>query len=94
MELRKLRDLTNATVVAKITYLALNVTNLEIKEAFELMMKSGTPDPKDFKYAVPDYNGIVRSVWSVLVPEKRDANLTQLNVSVLEVSASSNSTIC
>jgi hypothetical protein len=55
-ELRKLPDLTNATAVAKITYLALNSTNPEVKEAFELMMKGGTPDPKDFKYTVPSWN--------------------------------------
>jgi hypothetical protein len=55
-ELRKLPDLTNATAVAKITYLALNSTNPEVKEAFELMMKGGTPDPKDFTYTVPNYN--------------------------------------
>jgi len=55
-ELRKLPDLTNATAVAKITYLALNATNPEVKEAFELMIKGGTPDPRDFTYAVPRYN--------------------------------------
>jgi len=55
-ELRKLPDLTNATAVAKIAYLALNATNPEVKEAFELMIKGGTPDPRDFKYPVPDYN--------------------------------------
>jgi len=55
-ELRKLPDLTNATAVAKITYLALNATNPEVKEAFELMIKGGTPYPGDFKYPVPDYN--------------------------------------
>jgi len=55
-ELRKLPDLTNATAVAKITYLALNATNPEVKEAFELMIKGGTPDPRDFGHSVPDYN--------------------------------------
>lgn len=55
-ELRKLPELTNATAVAKITYLALNATNPEVKEAFELMIKGGTPDPRDFSYAVPSYN--------------------------------------
>jgi len=55
-ELRKLPDLTNATAAAKITWLALNATNPEVKEAFELMIKGGTPDPKDFKYSVPNYN--------------------------------------
>jgi hypothetical protein len=34
-ELRKLPELTNATAVAKITYLALNATNPEVKEARE-----------------------------------------------------------
>jgi hypothetical protein len=55
-ELRKLPDLNNATAVAKITYLALNATNPEVKEAFELMMQGGTPSPSDFQYSVPLYN--------------------------------------
>ena len=55
-ELRKLPDLKNATAVAKITYLALNAKNPEVKEAFELMMKGGTPVPRDFKFTVPNYN--------------------------------------
>jgi hypothetical protein len=55
-ELRKLPDITNATAVAKITYLALNATNPEVKEAFELMIRGGTPDPKYFAYKVPEYN--------------------------------------
>jgi len=55
-ELRRLPDLTNVTAVAKIAYLALNATNPEVKEAFELMIKGGTPDPKEFSYAVPNYN--------------------------------------
>jgi hypothetical protein len=38
-ELQGLPDATNATAVAKITYLTLNATNPEVKEAFELMMK-------------------------------------------------------
>jgi hypothetical protein len=55
-ELQKLPDVTNATAVAKITYLALNATNPEVKEAFQLMIKGGTPDPRDFTYPVPKYN--------------------------------------
>lgn len=55
-DLRKLPDLTNATAVAKITYLALNATNPEVKEAFGLMIKGGTPNPNDFTYRVPKYN--------------------------------------
>ena len=55
-ELRKLPDLKNATAVAKITYLALNARNPEVKEAFELMIQGGTPDPRDFTYTVPNYN--------------------------------------
>jgi len=55
-ELLKLPNLVNATAVAKITYLALNATNPEVKEAFELMIKGGTPDPKDFTYTVPSWN--------------------------------------
>lgn len=55
-ELRKSPDLTNSTAVAKITYLALNATNPEIKEAFELMMNGETPDPRDFTYSVPTWN--------------------------------------
>jgi len=55
-ELQALPDANNATAVAKITYLALNATNPEVKEAFELMMKGGTPAQSDFKYTVPNYN--------------------------------------
>ena len=55
-ELRKLPDLTNATAVAEITYLALSATNPEVKEALELMIKGGTPSPSDFTYTVPNYN--------------------------------------
>jgi len=55
-EMAKLPDLTNATAVAKITYLALNATNPEVKEAFQLIIKGGTPDPRDFTYTVPSYN--------------------------------------
>jgi len=55
-ELRKLPELTNATAVAKITYLALNATNLEVREAFELMIKGGTPDSTDFLFSVPTWN--------------------------------------
>jgi hypothetical protein len=55
-ELQKIPGLTNATAVAKITYLALNASNPEVKEAFELMIKGGTPDPHDFAFTVPAYN--------------------------------------
>ena len=55
-ELRGLPDLNNATAVAEITYLALNATNLEIKEAFELMINFGTPQAEDFGYPVPKWN--------------------------------------
>jgi len=55
-ELQALPDATNATAVAKITYLALNATNPEVKEAFQLMIKGGTPDPSDFTYTAPNYN--------------------------------------
>lgn len=55
-ELRKLPDFTNATAVSKIVDLALNATNPEVKEAFELMIKGGTPYSGDFSYVVPNYN--------------------------------------
>jgi len=62
-ELRKLPDYSNATAVAQITFLALNATNPEVKEAFELMMKGGTPDPRDFAYSVPSYNTELRVLY-------------------------------
>jgi len=55
-ELQGLPDATNATAVAKITYLALDATNPEVKEAFELLLKGGTPDTRDFSYSVPHWN--------------------------------------
>jgi len=62
-ELQALPDATNATAVAKITYLALNATNPEVKEAFELMMKGGTPSPSDFTYTVPKYNTELQGLY-------------------------------
>jgi hypothetical protein len=53
-ELQKLPDDSNSTAVAQITFLALNATNPEVKEAFQLMMKGGTPN--DFMYTAPSYN--------------------------------------
>lgn len=55
-ELRRLPNATNAAAVAKIAYLALDATNSEVKEAFQLMMKGGTPYGGDFSYPVPNYN--------------------------------------
>jgi len=55
-ELQALPDATNATAVAKIAYLVLNATNPEVKEAFQLMIKGGTPNSRDFKYSVPSWN--------------------------------------
>jgi hypothetical protein len=46
----------NATAVAEISYLALNATNPEVKEAFQLMMKGGTVNRSDFRYPIPQYN--------------------------------------
>jgi hypothetical protein len=76
-ELRKLPDFSNATAVAKIAYLALNATNPEVKEAFELMMKGGTPDPRDFTYTVPNYNTELQVLyWLALQNEfKKDDTL-------------------
>lgn len=54
--LRKLPDFTNATAVAQVAYLALNATNPETREAFELMIKGGTANPSDFSYSIPEYN--------------------------------------
>jgi len=56
LELCKLPELTNATAVAKITYLALNASNPEVKEALTLMINGGTPDPRDYLYKVPSWN--------------------------------------
>jgi len=76
-ELQALPDANNATAVAKIAYLALNATNPEVKEAFELMMKGGTPAPGDFKYAVPNYNTELEVLyWLALQNEfKKDDTL-------------------
>ena len=55
-ELRKLPDMTNATAVAKITYLALNATNPEVKHAFEIVIRTGIPDQKSLRWSVPIWN--------------------------------------
>jgi len=62
-ELQALPDATNATTVAKIAYLALNATNPEVKEAFELIIKSGTPSSYDFSYSIPAYNTELEALY-------------------------------
>jgi len=42
--------------VEDIVYLALLAKNREVKEAFDLMIEGGTPDPRDFTYSVPSWN--------------------------------------
>lgn len=76
-ELRKLPDFRNATAIAQITYLALNATNPEVKEAFELMLKGGTPDPRDFQYPVPNYNTELQVLYWLAVQNefKKDDTL-------------------
>jgi hypothetical protein len=55
-ELRKIPDATNATAVAEITYLALNATNPEVREAFQLILRGGSANPSAFGYPIPQYN--------------------------------------
>lgn len=76
-ELRKLPDLENATAVAKIASLTLNATNPEVKGAFELMIKGGTPSQSEFSYAVPNYNTELQVLyWLALQDEfKKDDTL-------------------
>lgn len=54
-DLKETDDKDNEAI-EDIAYLALLSANPEVKEAFELMVKGGTPDQKDFKYKVPDWN--------------------------------------
>jgi len=42
--------------VEDVVYLALLAKNPEVKEAFDLMIGGGTPDPRDFTYSVPSWN--------------------------------------
>ena len=60
-ELLKLPDLEeidedDVEALEDIAYLALLATNPEVAEAFELMIRGGTPDPSDYRYKVPDWN--------------------------------------
>ena len=54
-EIKKIPEYKNSESIEDITYLFLN-GNAEVKEAFDLMLKGGTPDPNDFDYPVPQYN--------------------------------------
>ncbi|MCP8316508.1 MAG: hypothetical protein H3Z51_06575, partial [archaeon] len=59
-EWKKLPDfadnITTTETTEDMVYLALLASNPEVKEAFELMIKGGTPDPSDFAYVVPNWN--------------------------------------
>lgn len=54
-ELREMDEEDNEAI-EDIAYLALLSANPEVKEAFQIMIKGGTPDPKDFRYPVPNHN--------------------------------------
>jgi len=83
-ELQALPDATNATAVAKITYLALNATNPEVKEAFQLMIKGGTPSPSDFQYTVPNYNTELQVLyWLALENEFKKDDTLALSVAMV-----------
>jgi len=77
-ELALLPDIPlNQTAVAQITYLALNATNPEAKEAFELLIKGGTADQSDFMYPIPQYNTELRILYWLAAQRqlKRDDTL-------------------
>ena len=83
-ELQALPDATNATAIAKITYLALNATNPEVKEAFELMMKGGTPNQGDFRYPVPGYNTELQILyWLASVMDFKRDDTTALAIAMV-----------
>jgi len=61
LELKNLPDFKNLQLkhveaLERITNLLASATNPEVREAFDLMIKGGTPYPKDHKYIVPSYN--------------------------------------
>ncbi len=63
IELGKLPEFTDNKISASdvealedIVDLTLTATNPEVKEAFDLMLKGGTPRQRDFRYKVPSYN--------------------------------------
>ncbi len=49
-------DLDILEAMENITYMLKVATNPEVKEAFKLMIKGGTPDQNDFGYKVPNWN--------------------------------------
>jgi hypothetical protein len=49
-------DLAAVDTTGDFNDLFLNATNPEVKEAGELILKGGTPNPKDFKYSVSNWN--------------------------------------
>lgn len=62
-ELGKLPEFTDDNIsdadveaLEDIVILAAQSTNPEVKEAFDLMLKGGTPKQRDFRYSVPSYN--------------------------------------
>ncbi len=83
-ELQKLPDYSNATAVAEITYLALNATNPEVKEAFKLMLQGGTPDPSNFQYPVPQYNTELEALyWLATQNQFKKDDTTALAIAIV-----------
>lgn len=53
---RKFYSAEKLEALEDIVCLYLHASNPEVKEAFDLMMKGGIPNQKDFRYPVPKYN--------------------------------------
>ena len=84
-EIHKLPDYSNVTAVAEIAYLALNATNPEVKEAFELMLQGGTPDPSDFQYPVPQYNTELEALyWLATQNQFKKDDTTALAIAMVD----------
>ena len=56
LEIEMLPDVTNATAVAQIAFLALNSSNRDVTLGFEKMLAYGTPAFNQFGYMFPNWN--------------------------------------
>jgi len=81
-ELPQIQDGVSAEEVealADITALAITASNREVREAFQLLLEGGTPNPSDLTYPVPSWNTELQVLyWLAKQNEfKRDDTLAQ-----------------
>jgi len=64
-QIEELPNADNATAIAQIAFLALNSSNPNVKQGFEMMLSSGAPASDEFGYQVPTWNAELWNLYNL-----------------------------